>query len=67
MADYLLSVERFGLGMDYAADYYRAVKAVTPEEVLRIARKYIDLKNLTTVIVGPVDKNGKLIEGEMDK
>jgi zinc protease len=67
MADYLLSVERFGLGMDYAGDYYRAVKAVTPEEVLRIARNYLDLKNLTTVIVGPVDKNGKLIEGEQDK
>ena len=29
-----------------------------------MARKYIDLKNPTTVIVGPVDKNGKLIEGE---
>ena len=67
MADYLLSVERYGLGMDYAGDYYRAVKAVTPQEVLRVARKYIDPKNLTTVIVGPVDKNGKLIEGEQDK
>ena len=62
LADYLLTIERYGLGRDYAADYYRAVKAVTPEEVLRVARKYIDLKNLTTVIVGPVDKNGKLIE-----
>jgi zinc protease len=67
LADYLLTVERYGLGQNYAADYYRAVKAVTPEEVLRVARKYIDLKNLTTVVVGPVDKNGKLIEGEQDK
>ncbi|HLY11624.1 MAG TPA: pitrilysin family protein, partial [Planctomycetota bacterium] len=67
MADYLLTVERYGLGPDYAGDFYRAVKAVTPAEVLRVARKYIDLKNLTTVIVGPVDKNGKLIEGDQDK
>jgi zinc protease len=67
MADYLLTVERYGLGTDYVSDYYAAVKAVTPAEVLRVARKYIDLKNLTTVIVGPVDKNGKLIDGEQDK
>jgi len=67
LADYLLTIERYGLGPDYAAEYYRAVKAVTAEEVLRVARKYIDLKNLTTVVVGPVDRNGKLIEGEQDK
>lgn len=67
LADYLLTVERYGLGPDYAAKYYTAVKAVTPEEVLRLARKYIDLKNLTTVVVGPIDKNGKLIEGEQEK
>jgi zinc protease len=67
MADYLLSVERYGLGADYAGDYYKAVRSVTPAEILRVARKYIDPKNLTTVIVGPVDKNGKLIEGDQDK
>ena len=67
LADYLLTVERYGLGPDYAGDYYKGVRAVTPAEVLRVARKYIDLKNLTTVVVGPVDKNGKLIEGDQDK
>jgi zinc protease len=67
LADYLLTVERYGLGTDHPAKYYRAVKAVTPAEVHRVAKQYIDLKNLTTVIVGPVDANGKLIEGEQDK
>jgi zinc protease len=67
VADYLLSTRRYGLGSDYAAKYHKAVGAVTREEVLRVARKYLDLKNLTTVIVGPVDKDGKLIEGEQDK
>jgi zinc protease len=67
IADYLLSVKRYGLGSDYAAKYYKAVGSVTPAEVLRVARKYIDLDRLTTVVVGPVDKNGKLIEGEQDK
>jgi len=67
IADYLLSVKRYGLGSDYAGKYYKSVGSVTREEVLRVARKYIDLDHLTTVIVGPVDKNGKLIEGEQDK
>ncbi|HZE95639.1 MAG TPA: pitrilysin family protein, partial [Planctomycetota bacterium] len=67
LADYLIMVQRFGLGQDYPAQYHRAVAAVTPEEVLRVARKHLDLKNLTTVIVGPVDKNGKLIDGEQNK
>jgi zinc protease len=67
IADYLLTVKRYGLGSDYATRYYGAVGSVTPEEVLRVARKYIDLDRLTTVIVGPVDKNGKLIEGDQDK
>jgi zinc protease len=67
IADYLLTVKRYDLGSDYAGKYYRAVGAVTREEVLRVARKYLDLENLTTVIVGPVDKSGKLIEGEQDK
>jgi zinc protease len=67
IADYLLAVKRYGLGADYAGKYYKGVGAVTREEVLRVARKYIDLGNLTTVIVGPVDKSGKLIDGEQDK
>jgi zinc protease len=67
ISDYLLAVKRYGLGSDNAAKYYKAVGSVTREEVLRVARKYIDLDHLTTVIVGPVDKNGKLIEGEQDK
>jgi zinc protease len=64
LADYLLGVQRYRLGYDYAEKYYRAVGSVTPAEVLRVARKHIDLGNLTTVVVGPVDKDGKIIEGE---
>lgn len=67
IGDYLLAVKRYGLGSDYAAKWYKAVGSVTPAEVLRVARKYIDLDHLTTVVVGPVDKNGKLIEGDQDK
>jgi zinc protease len=67
MAEYLVALKRYGLGYDYAAKYHQAVGAVTPAEILRVARKHIDPDRLTTVIVGPVDKDGKLIEGEQDK
>ena len=67
LAEYLVALKRYGLGVDYAAKYHQAVGAVTPAEVLRVARKHIDPDRLTTVIVGPVDKDGKLIEGEQEK
>ena len=67
LSSYMLEVRRYDLGKDYAAQYHRAVSRVTKEEVARVARKYIDLGNLTLVGVGPVDKDGKLLEGEKDK
>ena len=67
LAAYLLEVKRYDLGSDYAAQVHRAVSKVTPAEVTRVARKYIDLANLTLVGVGPVDKDGKLLEGDKDK
>jgi zinc protease len=67
LAEYLVALKRYGLGYDYAVKYHQAVGAVTPAEVLRVARKHVDPDRLTTVIVGPVDKDGRIIEGEQDK
>ncbi len=53
VAAYLLEARRFGLGTDHAAKFHRAVSAMTREEVLRAARRHVDVKNLTTVVVGP--------------
>ncbi len=68
VAAYLVEVRRFGLGADYAEKFHKAVSAVTPEEVRRVARKHIDLKNLTTVVVGPDEKDSEVPkEGEKRK
>lgn len=68
LAGYMLDVKRYDLGADYAAQFHRAVSAVTAADLLRVARTYLDLKNLTLVGVGPVDKDGKLMpEGDKDK
>jgi zinc protease len=56
VAAYLLEAKRFGLGTDAAAAFHRAVAGMTREELLRAARKHLDAKNLTTVIVGPEGK-----------
>jgi zinc protease len=68
LAAYMLEVKRYDLGNDYAAQYHRAISKVKGTDVVSVARKYIDLKNLTLVGVGPVDKDGKLLpEGDKDK
>jgi zinc protease len=40
------------LPVDYYQNYAKSVSAVTKEEVLRVAKKYVDLEHLNIVIVG---------------
>jgi zinc protease len=55
IAEFLLEAEVYGLGFDYLEKYPELIRAVTVAEVTRVARKYIDPQNLTTVVVGPVE------------
>ncbi len=55
--------ELFGLGYDFSKKYIKLIQAVTKEDVLRVARKYLDLKAYTISIVGPKDKQ----DGGKDK
>ena len=41
-----------GLPDDYYQQYTKAVAAVTKDDVLRVAKKYIDMDKLAIVIVG---------------
>jgi zinc protease len=45
-------VDLHGLGSDYLGNYVKRVLAVTPEEVSRITRAYIDPSKMTMVVVG---------------
>ncbi|HLF94738.1 MAG TPA: insulinase family protein, partial [Planctomycetota bacterium] len=67
LAAYMIEVKRYDLGRDYAAQFHQGVSKVTKDDVARAARKYVDPRNLTLVGVGPVDKDGKLLEGDKDK
>ncbi len=48
---YLAFYEVEGVGQDYPERYRRAVEAVTPEDVLRVAKQY--LEKVTTVVLRP--------------
>jgi predicted Zn-dependent peptidase len=48
---YLAFFELMGAGWDYPDRYARALEAVTAEDVIRVARRYLDRP--TTVVVKP--------------
>jgi zinc protease len=53
VANALLNIERFQLGMDYYQRFPSMVQSVTPEMVLEAARNYWDLSRLAIVSAGP--------------
>lgn len=64
IADFLIDAEVYGLGFDYLERYPGLIRAVTVEDISRVARKYIDPMSLTTVAVGPLDETGNVIVKE---
>jgi zinc protease len=53
VANALLNIERYDLGLDYYRRYPEMVRSVTPEMVLTAARKYLDPERLAIAIAGP--------------
>ncbi|HZU86154.1 MAG TPA: pitrilysin family protein [Anaerolineaceae bacterium] len=53
VANALLNIERFGLGLDYYRLYPGLVAAVTPEIILATAQRYLDLEKLAIISSGP--------------
>jgi zinc protease len=49
----LMNIERFDLGLDYYRCYAELVRAVTPEDVLATASKYLHPDKLAVAIAGP--------------
>jgi zinc protease len=51
LANFLNQVEYYGLGMDYSAKYPSIINAITKEDVLRVAKKYLNPEETIRVIV----------------
>ncbi len=56
IAAFLISIEYYGLGLDYIDNYRQYIERVTKEEVLRVAQKYLKTKDFLLVIVGDLKK-----------
>ena len=53
VAQFLLETELFNLGEDYPEQYSRIIGDIDCEDVNRVAHRYLDTVNYTTVVVGP--------------
>ena len=58
VAALLLSLDQYGLGLDYLDDYRKKVDAVTPTDVQAVAKKYLDPDRMHLIAVGAIDAEG---------
>lgn len=58
VADFLAVMNFYGLGDDYIEKYPSYINAVTADDVLRVARKYLNPSNYVLVVVGKQEKLG---------
>ena len=54
MAGFLLNVEYYGLGLDYLDRYPGIIRALTKDDLLAAARRYLDPERVVVVVAGPV-------------
>jgi zinc protease len=59
----LMTYEYYGYPQDFIFDYQKRVKAVTKDDVQRVARKYLNPDRLVTVVVG----NGEAVLPDLSK
>ena len=58
LANFLTQVEYYGLGLDYPKKYPSLIRAVTREDVLRVAKKYLHPEKYVLVIVANLKEAG---------
>jgi len=56
LANVLAQVEFYNLGLDYFTSYPKAIEKVTKDEVLRVAKQYLDPQHYALVVVGSIAK-----------
>lgn len=54
----LLNIERYSLGIDYYKRYPELIAAITREQILEVARKYLDPELLSIAVAGPAEEFG---------
>ncbi|MEK6726602.1 MAG: pitrilysin family protein [Deltaproteobacteria bacterium] len=58
IAGMLTAIEFFNLGLDYPDRYPKTINSLTKNDILRVARKYLNPDNYIMVVVGDLEKAG---------
>jgi zinc protease len=58
LANFLVQVEYYGLGLDYFEKYPSLITSITSEDVLRVAKKYLHPEEYILVVVANVKEAG---------
>lgn len=56
LAGFLVAAEFYDLGLNYVDDYKKFINSVSKDDVLRVARKYLNTKDYVLVVVGDIEK-----------
>jgi len=54
IASFAINIDRYGLPKDFYANYLKNISAVTTEEVMTAAKKYVNVDKTNIVIVGAI-------------
>jgi zinc protease len=65
VAQFLIDAQTYDLGFDYPQKYPITIGAVTIEDIGRVARQHIHPDRMTMVVVGPVDRRGKVVANQL--
>jgi len=58
LASFLVQVEYYGLGLDYFEKYPSLINSISPEDVLRVAKKYLHPEDYILVVVANLKEAG---------
>lgn len=61
VAGFAVNTDQYGLSPIYYKEYLQKLKAVTPEEVLRVSKAYFGGRNALVTVVGAYDEVGGLL------
>lgn len=62
IANFALNIERYGLPKDYYQNYLKNLDAVTVEDIMATAKKYISTDNMHITVVGKASEVAALLE-----
>jgi zinc protease len=67
IARFLVHAQVYGLGFDYIEKYPEYIRAITIEDIARVAKMYLDSEHYSLVVVGPVAEDGSVLANNGNK